>query len=438
MTKNDRIIRNMTDKEIEEKIEQFLCVREEEKNKYGEVFTPIELIEEMFDKLPSNIWSNPDLKWLDPANGIGNFPMIAYKKLMDGLKTWEPSETKRSKHIIQNMLYMVEINPKNVKISKKIFGSNANICCANFLTDASDKCFKQFGIDKFDIIMGNPPFQDDKSGETAQGGHDIYPNFFIKSFELLNDDGLLTFINPAKWRAPNKKGDLKNMWDIFVNNNPIFLKIYGFDETKKIFRGGAVTRIDYYVLNKNSRYNDTLIIDEENKEHRINLRNWNFLPNYNIDVIKRLLTDSDKGISIIYSASQYDKRKPYMSITKKSPYIYPVLHSHTIKDGDIFYWSKTKDSTGKQFVPMFGIPKVILIKGLYPYPYNDYKGEYGMTNYSFGIPITSKKDGDNIVKAINSEGFHKLISSTKWSSGFTNHNMFKYFKPDFYKYFIYE
>ena len=118
----DGIIHNMTNKDIEEKIEEYLPIREEEKNKHGEVFTPIALIEEMLNKLPSNVWSNPDLKWLDPANGVGNFPMVAYQKLMKGLKHWEPSDAKRSKHIIENMLYMVEINPKNVKISKKIFG----------------------------------------------------------------------------------------------------------------------------------------------------------------------------------------------------------------------------------------------------------------------------------------------------------------------------
>ena len=435
MTKTDGAIHVMNDKDIEEKIEQYLSVREEEKNKHGEVFTPIELINEMIVNLPPNVWSNPNLKWLDPANGIGNFPMVIFQRLMKGLEKWEPSETKRSKHIIENMLYMIEINPKNVKISRKIFGSNAHICCANFLTN-SEKCFKEFGTDNFDIIIGNPPFQDEKSGETAQGGHDIYPNFFIKSFELLNNDGYLSFINPAKWRAPDKKGELKRMWDIFVNNNPIFLKIYGLDKTRQIFRGGAATRIDYYVLQKNTKHKSTVIIDEENKEHNINLRDWAFLPNYDIDTIQKILTDENTGISVIYSSSQYDKRKPYMSIKEKGSYVYPVLHSHTIKDGDIFYWSKTKDSTGKSFVPMFGVSKVILIKGLYPYPYNDYKGKYGMSNYSFGIPITSKKEGDNIVKAINSEGFERLISATKWSSGFTDHNMFKYFKPDFYKHFL--
>ena len=105
MTKNDGIRTDMSDKDIEEKIEQYLSVREEEKNKHGEVFTPVELIEEMLDKLPKSVWTNPDLKWLDPANGIGNYPMVAYQKLMKSLERWEPNEKKRSKHIIENMLY---------------------------------------------------------------------------------------------------------------------------------------------------------------------------------------------------------------------------------------------------------------------------------------------------------------------------------------------
>jgi hypothetical protein len=434
MTGTNGIIHNMDNKDIENKIEDYLLVKDLEKNKFGEVFTPTILIHELFDKLPANVWSNPDLKWLDPANGIGNFSMVAYQKLMSGLSSWEPNEKKRSKHIVENMLYMIELNPKNVKISKKIFGSKANICCANFLTN-SEKCFS---TNHFDIIMGNPPFQDDKSGETAQGGHDLYPKFFIKSFELLNNNGFLAFINPCKWRAPNKKGDLKQMWDIFVSNNPIYLKIYGFKDTIQLFRKGANTRIDYYILQKNTnKYNNTIVNDEENKEYKINLRQWDFLPNYNINAIKRILTNNN-GVKIIYHPSQYDKRKSYMSEKKHSSYKYPVLHSHTNKDGNIFYWANTKEPIGNKFVPMFGIPKVILIKGLYSHPYNDYKGEYGMSNYSFGIPIHSKKEGDAIVKAINSEEFKNLLKSTKWSSRFTDHTMFEHFKPDFYKHFLHK
>ena len=59
----------------------------------------------MFSHLPKSVWTNPDLNWLDPANGIGNFPVVAFYKLNEGLKDWEPNENKRRKHIIDNMLY---------------------------------------------------------------------------------------------------------------------------------------------------------------------------------------------------------------------------------------------------------------------------------------------------------------------------------------------
>ena len=426
---NDALIFHMSPQDIQKKIEQYLPVRKEEKDKLGEVFTPQKLIEEMMDKLPPRVWKDPNLKWLDPANGIGNFPMVVYTRLMEGLKETIPDKSRRSNHILTKMIYMCEINPKNVKISRRIFGPQANICCCDFLNQ-EEKWKKQFGIDKFDVIVGNPPFQDNTGGKTAQGGHDLYPYFFIKAFELLKTDGYLSFINPAKWRAPDKKRELKQMWDLFINSNPIYLKIYGFSDTKQLFGGGAITRIDYYVLQKSKKYDYTTINDEKNNEYKIDVKKWSFLPNYDFNNIQKIMTTEDNGIKVIYSSSTYDKRQNHMKITKTTEFKYPVKHSHTIKEGDIIYWSNTKDKGH------FGEPKVILTKGLYIYPYNDYEGKYGMSNYSFGIPITSKKQGDDIVKALNTNDFLEIINATKWSSGFTDHNMFKYFKPDFYKSFL--
>ena len=67
---------------------------------------------------------------------------------------------------------------------------------------------------------------------------------------------------------------------------------------------------------------------------------------------------------------------------------------------------------------------------------NDFKGEYGMSQITFGIPITSKKEGDDIVKAINTDEFKEIIKATKWGAFQTDRRMFKYFKKDFWKYFL--
>lgn len=39
----------------------------------------------MLDLLPIDIWSNPDLKWLEPSAGNDNFIIIIYKRLVEGL-----------------------------------------------------------------------------------------------------------------------------------------------------------------------------------------------------------------------------------------------------------------------------------------------------------------------------------------------------------------
>jgi type I restriction-modification system DNA methylase subunit len=72
----DKIIQNMDTYSIDIK----------NKVNHGEVFTPFHIIEEMLDLLDEKDWSNPNLKWLDPANGIGNFTIIIIERLMNGLK----------------------------------------------------------------------------------------------------------------------------------------------------------------------------------------------------------------------------------------------------------------------------------------------------------------------------------------------------------------
>ena len=76
-------------KELLELINECLKPKEIEKKLYGEVFTPIKLINEMLDKLPLEVWTNINLKWFDPAVGMGNFIIVVYLRLMETLKAWK-------------------------------------------------------------------------------------------------------------------------------------------------------------------------------------------------------------------------------------------------------------------------------------------------------------------------------------------------------------
>ena len=220
------------DVNVKKIIDDRLTIRIDKKNEKGEVFTPLKLIFEILDKIPNHVWYNPNLKWLDPANGIGNFPIIIYYKLMDCLKDiYIPSNfngKSLSKHIIEDMLYMVELSLENYLTSKSIFNiidpdSKSNIYNGSFIDDDDDEDFENvinFNIN-FDIIVGNPPFQYRKKENIKSKV--IWDLFIIKSMELLNDDGFLVFINPQGWREYNNR--FKLVTNYMKDYNLIYLNM---------------------------------------------------------------------------------------------------------------------------------------------------------------------------------------------------------------------
>ena len=58
-------LKSLIDKpqELLEFIAERLKPKETEKKKFGEVFTPMTLVNEMLDKLPKEVWTNKNLKW---------------------------------------------------------------------------------------------------------------------------------------------------------------------------------------------------------------------------------------------------------------------------------------------------------------------------------------------------------------------------------------
>ena len=109
----------------------------EKRKTYDEVFTPFPLIQEILDKIDISVWSDPEKKWLDPCAGLGNFSVFILEKLMKGLEEWEPNEELRKKHILENMLYHVEMNPESVEKLQRVLNSEGkfklNIKCSDFL-----------------------------------------------------------------------------------------------------------------------------------------------------------------------------------------------------------------------------------------------------------------------------------------------------------------
>ena len=395
---------------------------ETNKNKYGEVFTPVILINEMLDNLPTHLWKTPEYKWLDPCAGRGNFFLLVYFRLMEGLKHVITNINERKKHILTKMLYMNDLNKTNVKILKEIFGRDANITCVDFLKDWTGL------YDKYNVILENPPYQISKK-ETYKGGrgsnHTLWDRFIHKSFEILDEkEGWMGAITPANWRRPNHP-----LYTNIIAPRLTYLHIYGKREGIRLF--GAQTRFDLYILSKNSKNKPPLIIDEMGKSHHeIHPIEWAFLPNYSYGTVNRYFSlknkknvnekkDKYKTKKVIYDSNEYNSKTLLKRQTATAKY--PVVHTMTRKGLGV-RWSLKKKKH-------FGTAKVLLNFNEILYPYNDWKGEYGMSQLTFGIPIKSKKEGDELIKTMNRDDFKEAIKATKWGSFQTDYKMFEYLHP---------
>ena len=197
-------------KELLELINECLKPKKIEKKKFGEVFTPMSFINndmlgdlEVYykDKYNKNIFEDETLKWGDTSTGMGNFPIAIYYKLMDGLKKTLPNEKDRKKHIIEKMLFMAEYNKKNCFIVKQIFNIKneykLNLYEGNSLQLDIQK---EFGITKFDIIIGNPPYNEELT--TKKGSAPALYNKFVEYY--IEKCNLLYFVIPSRWFSGGK------------------------------------------------------------------------------------------------------------------------------------------------------------------------------------------------------------------------------------------
>lgn len=281
---------------------------------------------------------------------------------------------------------------------------------------------------QFDVIVMNPPFQAQidlsKEGGKKKGtrGGDLWSKFVSISLSLVKEGGYVCNVHPSSWRKPEHE-----LFPAIRDNQVLYLEMHGEKDGKKVF--GAVTSFDFYVLKKTRATDKTTVVDVEGKKHTIDLRQFSFLPSSDFDIIDRITAkEGEEKCEVLFSYSEYETRKTWMSDKQSTKFKYPCVHSMT-KDGLVFWYSSKKG----EFI---GVPKVILSFGRYQYPLNDFEGQDGMTQIAFGLKIRTKEEGDNIVKAISSEKFQRVLLATKWSSFQTDWRMFKYFRADFWKEFI--
>ena len=429
-----------------------------------EVFTPPNLVNDILDLLPTELWSNPNAKFFDPVSKSGVFLREMAKRLMTGLEAQIPDKQERINHIFSQQLYGLAITDLTALLSRrsvycsKTANGKYSICEAfndeqgnirykrikhtwqagkctycgasqevydredaletyayNFIH--TDKPYNIFNM-KFDVIVGNPPYQMSTAGE--ENGAQAKPlyHLFVEQAKKLNPTYLIMII-PSRWFAGG--------WglDDFRNNmvsDKSIKELHDFPIASDCFPGVEIKGGVCYFLRDKNHNSKTKFFTHIGRE--ITSVAERYLKENNCDIVIRY----NEAIPILSKVSSYGESTFETIVSTKKPFGFTTNYkgsktksSESIKlygNRRVEYVERVKIERRPDAVDMHKIivPKAVgsgdsktdVIKPLYCEP-----GSCCTETYLLIGPFKSKKQCANVISYINTRFFHFMVTLQK-------------------------
>lgn len=232
----------------------------------NQIFTPKKVVKLMIDKLEEenpDLFTDKDKTFADLYVKSGLYLTEIVKRLFTGLETTIPDEEARLKHILEHQVYGFAPSEIIYNIARNfVFGGFENIDSSHLqcfdLTETA-KIGGNLGM-KFDVVVGNPPYQDENVGDNNQATP-VY-NLFYDLAERVAP--VYALISPARFLA--KQGATPKEWNKKMLNDEHLNIEYFNAKSEEVFpnvdiKGGVV--IIYRDKKKNFGSIDTFIPFEE-------------------------------------------------------------------------------------------------------------------------------------------------------------------------------
>lgn len=315
-----------------------------------EVFTPPEVVNQMLDMLPQELFENPDTTFLDPACKTGVFLREIAKRLIKGLEPQIPDLQERLDHIFHKQLYGIAITELTSLLSRRgVYCSkypNSRFSITEFNDAEGNIRFKRtehtwkdekcvfcgtsskgvlsdenrgnelethayefihvskpeeiFNM-KFDVIISNPPYQLSDGG-SAGGAMPIYQKF-VEQAKKLNPK-YLTMIIPSRWFAGGR--GLEDFRNTMLSDLNISTMV-DFPKSRDCFQGVDIAGGVCYFLREQDKKSSCLFTSINNnisstRERHLNEYDIFIRDNIGIDIIHKVNKQSEKKMNSIVEA----------------------------------------------------------------------------------------------------------------------------------------
>ena len=360
-----------------------------------EVFTPPNVANQVLDLLPDEIWNDKNITFLDPVSKSGVFLREITKRLLEGLKDEIPDRQKRINHILKNQVFGIAITELTSLLSRRSlyctkFANGKYSICDEFESDSGNILFKKikhkwignkceycnaskevydrdnileshayhfihtdepkeiFNM-KFDVIIGNPPYQlsDGGFGKSAKP---IYHKFIEQAKKL--NPRYMSMIVPARWYNGGK--GLDSFRKDMLNDDRLS-ELHDFPDTSDCFPGINIRGgICYFLWEKNYKGDCNVISHKGDKvgspiKRPLLEKGLNIFIRYNeaMSIFKKVRTLNENPFNTIVST-----RKPFGLATNFSDFKNSKGNNsiYLYRFGDNGYVSKNQIEKNKSFV----------------------------------------------------------------------------------------